>query len=265
MLSQAVSIAQEAGAAILAVAGSGEFGTLHKSDASPVTLADKAANAILARELAALDPAIPVISEELPLPPYEERRCWPRYWLVDPLDGTKEFLRGNGQFTVNVALIEANAPVLGVVYVPTSGVCYAAARGAGSRRHDPDGATRAIAVATETSGPLRVVMSNRDLGQRQRAFIDAVGEVALVRAGSALKFCLVAEGKADVYPRFAPCCEWDTAAAHCIVTEAGGTVTDLHGRTVQYNKPDLLSPYFIAAGRRPFPREAALRAVLATL
>jgi 3'(2'), 5'-bisphosphate nucleotidase len=253
MLPSVLAIAREAGAAIMEIYHSGELGESRKEDASPLTLADLAAHRIIARGLAALAPDIPVLSEEEAARPYAERRAWPRFWLVDPLDGTKEFIKRNGEFTVNIALIEQGVPVLGVVYAPALGVSYSAARGAGAFVQR-DGAPEAIHAHAWTAGaPVRVVASRSHADSRTAALIERLGEHERVSMGSSLKLCLVAEGKADVYPRLAPTMEWDTAAAHAVVSEAGGAVFDLDGKELCYGKEDLHNPEFIVCHREQKP------------
>ena len=178
-----------------------------------------------------------------------ERSQWPRYWLVDPLDGTREFLSRNGQFTVNIALIDGHAPALGVVHVPVSDTSYRGLPGTGAWRQTAAGPGEAIQVARRSATPLRVVGSRSHRGDSLDAFLARVGEHQLLAIGSSLKLCLVAEGAADVYPRLGPTSEWDTAAAHAVVSGAGGTVSRLDGAPLQYNtRPELLNPFFVAYG-----------------
>ena len=174
------------------------------------------------------------------------RQSHGRFWLIDPLDGTKEFISRNGEFTVNIALIEAGRTVLGVVYAPAMDALYWGGAGLGAFRCI-GGQTVAIKVAASTPGAaLRVVASKSHLNEATRSFIDRFGEVSLVQAGSSLKFCRVAEGEADIYPRLGPTCEWDTAAAQAVLEGAGGVVVDLEGAPLLYGKPDVLNPSFIA-------------------
>ncbi len=216
---------------------------LTKADSSPLTQADLASDRVIGQGLSELALA-PVLSEESAATDYAQRCNWPRFWLVDPLDGTKEFVKRNGEFTVNIALVENGEPVLGVVYAPVLGVCYFAARGAGAfvKR---GGVVQKIHVRECMPGePIRVVASRSHSDARNSALLDELGEHQCISMGSSLKLCLVAEGKAHLYPRLGPTMEWDTAAAHAIVKEAGGRVCDLHGAELVYNKADLHNPEF---------------------
>ena len=240
-----VSIARRAGAEILDVYGSSDFGATVKSDDSPLTQADLRAHHAIVSGLEALSPTLPVLSEESAEIPYETRRQWARYWLVDPLDGTKEFLSRNGEFTVNIALIENQQAVLGVVYVPARDTMYWGVVGSGAYRHDTQGVT-AIHAQASASTPVRVVGSRSHRGDSLDAFLDKIGPYELIPVGSALKLCMVAEGSADVYPRLGLTSEWDTAAAHAVVSAAGGTVVQADGSVLRYNaKDNILNPHFL--------------------
>jgi 3'(2'), 5'-bisphosphate nucleotidase len=253
-------IARAAGREILEVYAADEIATTRKADASPLTEADLRAHRLIVAELQRLDPELPVLSEESAETPHAERAGWQRYWLVDPLDGTKEFLSRNGQFTVNIALIEAHVPVLGVVHVPVSDTTYRGLPGAGAWRQDGAGVAEPIRVAERSGAPLRVVGSRSHRGDSLDAFLARVAPFELHPMGSSLKFCLVAEGVADVYPRLGPTSEWDTAAAHAIVTAAGGEVRRLDGGPLEYNRrPELLNPFFVAYGPRDRDWIALLR------
>ncbi len=244
------TLAAEASERILAIYATA-FGVTAKEDNSPLTAADLAAHHTIVAGLQRLTPDIPVLSEESASVPFVERSCWRRYWLVDPLDGTEEFIQRNGQFTVNIALIEDREPVLGVVRVPVTGVCYFAARGRGAFREGPGQPPRRIAVKPLQSGePVRVVGSRSHGGPGLQAFVAKLGTHELVTIGSSLKFCQVAEGAADVYPRLGPTSEWDTAAAQCIVEVAGGRVVSARtGEPLRYNtRESLLNPHFIVYG-----------------
>lgn len=246
-------LAREAGAAILKVYSLGEVKTTYKEGGSPLTVADSAAHEIIAAGLARLTPGVPVLSEESRAEPYEVRRHWKSFWLVDPLDGTKEFINRNGEFTVNIALIEDGAPVLGLVYAPVLDVAYYGIKGVGAFRAASGGAPEPVKTAGYTGGAVRVVASRSHRGPALEAFLERIGEAECLSMGSSLKFCLVAEGRAHLYPRFGPTMEWDTGAAHSVVEAAGGSVTDFEGRPLEYNKEDLTNPYFMAAGDPPFP------------
>lgn len=247
LLSAASDIARRAGVAILGVYAE-EFAVTRKADQSPLTLADMRAHEVIARGLQELTPGIPVLSEEGSEIPYAVRRQWPRYWLVDPLDGTKEFVSRNGEFTVNVALIENHAPVLGVVHVPVKDTTYAGEVGRGATRRIGSEAATDIRVRVPAPATLRIVGSRShsvDLGRH----LPQLGPHTLLSIGSSLKFCLVAEGSADFYPRFGPTSEWDTAAAQAVVEAAGGAVVKSDGTPLRYNeKAELLNPDFFALG-----------------
>ncbi len=243
-----VALAEDAGRAILEVYST-DFDVESKDDASPLTQADLASHRWIDAGLKSLTPDIPIISEESGLPDYEERRQWRRYWIVDPLDGTKEFVNRNDEFTVNIALIEDGVAILGVVHVPVYGRTYVGCQGLGAQRRDGDSDPLSIKVADASSVPARIVGSRSHRGKSLDAYLDAVGEHELVPMGSSLKFCVVAEGGADLYPRLGPTSEWDTAAAQAVVEQAGGRVVTLDGQAMKYNaKADILNPYFMVIG-----------------
>jgi 3'(2'), 5'-bisphosphate nucleotidase len=196
-----------------------------------------------------LTPDIPVLSEESGLPEFTERSQWHKYWLVDPLDGTKEFVNRNGEFTVNIALIEKNRPVFGVVHVPVKGKTYLGCAGYGAELRDFRSAPVKISVANGSSQPARVVGSRSHRGSSLDGFLENLGKYQLHPVGSSLKFCLVAEGAADIYPRLGPTSEWDTAAAQAVVEQAGGSVVTLDGNPLSYNsKAEILNPHFLVIG-----------------
>jgi 3'(2'), 5'-bisphosphate nucleotidase len=243
-----VALARAAGDAILEVYAT-DFDVQAKADDSPLTQADMASHRVIDEGLRALTPEIPVISEESGLPPFEERRQWPIYWLIDPLDGTREFVNRNGEFTVNIALIEGRRPIFGVVHVPVTGRTYTGCEGVGASVRDEDGSSNSITVAHDSATPLRVVGSRSHRGASLDAYLDALGEVEMLPMGSSLKFCVVAEGGADIYPRLGPTSEWDTAAAQAVVEQAGGAVLKLDGQPLDYNaKADILNPHFLVLG-----------------
>ena len=217
-----------------------------KSDGSPLTQADLAAHAILCQGLAGLTPQIPVVSEEDLQADYQPHTgC---FWLLDPLDGTKEFLAFNGEFTVNIALIDAGAPKFGVVYAPALDILYWGGRERGAfRRHQSTVQELRVAAPPGTGQVVRIVASKSHLNPETLRFIDSFSPVELVQAGSSLKFCRVAEGSADIYPRLAPTCEWDTAAAHAVLEGAGGHVYGDQGQPLRYGKAAVRNPSFIAA------------------
>ncbi len=255
LLSAAIDIAKQAGQEILEVYRHvGGIGVEYKLDSSPLTEADTRANRVIVAGLQKLDPNIPVLSEESEPVAWEQRSAWQSYWLVDPLDGTKEFISRNDEFTVNIALIRNGQPVLGIVQVPVFDVCYSGLVGEGSFRQLSDGPKAPIEVDPLSTGEnsiLRVVASRRHGGEAQQAMVHRLeqhfSKVELVNMGSSLKICLLAEGKADFYPRLAPTSEWDTAAAHAILCAAGGQIYRTDHEVLTYNqKEDLLNPYFLA-------------------
>jgi len=242
-------IAARAGAAILEVYARADHGATLKDDASPLTEADLASHRLIVAALEALTPGVPVLSEESAPASVADRRRWPRCWLVDPLDGTKEFLARNGEFTVNIALIEGHEPVLGVVGVPARAIIYAGIPGRGAVRVRDVGPPEAIRTQQPAAWPPRVVGSRSHRGDSLDALLARLGPHQLVAVGSALKFCIVAEGGADFYPRLGPTSEWDTAAAHAVLVAAGGAVVGLDGRALRYNeRDDVLNPSFLAYG-----------------
>jgi 3'(2'), 5'-bisphosphate nucleotidase len=247
-----IGIARDAGAAIMAVYAQ-DFDVASKADASPLTEADMAAHRIICAGLAALTPDIPVLSEESATIDWTTRRNWSRYWLVDPLDGTREFVKKNGEFTVNIALIDGDASVLGVVYAPALDYLVHAECGIGAFLRD--GSTDvALLVQQPVPTPLRVAASRSHLDARTAAALEKMGATDRIGMGSSLKFCRIAEGRMDVYPRFGPTSEWDTAAAQCVLEAAGGVVLTLDGIALRYNtKESLLNPDFIALGDALLP------------
>jgi 3'(2'), 5'-bisphosphate nucleotidase len=248
LLDQVRAIARAAGDAILEVYRS-EFAVQVKDDRSPLTEADRVAHELITTRLEALRPALPVLSEEASAIGFATRRQWQRYWLVDPLDGTKEFIKRNGEFTVNIALIDGGKPMLGVVVAPALDLEYAGSAGTGAFKRTSGGAPEPIRVARPAGQPLRVVGSRSHAGDALAGYLDALGPHVLKPMGSSLKICLVAEGAADVYPRLGPTSEWDTAAAQAVLECAGGSMIDFAGRPLVYNsKEDMLNPHFLAIG-----------------
>ena len=241
-------LAGKAGEKILEIYNT-EFSVEEKDDQSPLTAADMASHNVIVKGLEQLTPEIPVLSEESAKIPFEERSGWETYWLIDPLDGTKEFIKRNGEFTVNIALIHQGVPVLGVVYVPVSGVTYAGCEGKGSVKEVPGEGEKVIKVRKLSQGPIAVVGSRSHRGESLEAWLAKVGEHKIISMGSSLKICLVADGSADVYPRLGLTSEWDTAAAHCVVEQAGGFLTDTEMKPLRYNTKDsLLNPFFFVFG-----------------
>ncbi len=261
LLQQVAAIARDAGEAILVVYGE-DFEVERKLDQSPLTAADLAAQRVISAGLAQLDAALPVISEEARTAPWAQRREWQRYWLVDPLDGTREFVKRNGEFTVNIALIDNHEPVLGVVLAPVTGELYAAARGQGTwMQAGADAPWQRIATRDMMQPP--VVAGSRSHGGAGTALLQQLigADYDARPLGSSLKFCLVARGEADVYLRRGATSEWDTAAAQCVLEEAGGAVLDLAGEPLRYNRGDsLINPEFIAVGDTTIDWKARLLA-----
>ena len=266
LLIAAAIAAIKAGGAILDVYRSA-FSVEQKADGSPLTLADRTAHEIISDHILNLkDFSVPLLSEEGRDIPYKERTTWDYYWLVDPLDGTKEFVSRNGEFTVNIALVQKDRPVMGVVLVPTKDVLYFAAEGIGSFRltaasktadvtsfKDLKAAAERLPLPETGDRIFTVIASRSHLSEETETFIDGLnkehGEIRLLSAGSSKKFCLIAEGSADIYPRFGPTMEWDTAAGQAIVEQAGGSVLQYGtGEPLKYNKENLLNPWFIVRG-----------------
>ncbi len=250
LLGGVTDIAAAAGVKILEVY-SREFDVAHKDDRSPLTEADLAAHQAIVSGLEALTPGIPVLSEESAEVPFEERASWQQYWLVDPLDGTREFIKRNGEFTVNIALIDNHEPVLGVIVVPVSGVCYFAARGIGAFRQDRGAEPQQLQVRAYDPEKVVIAGSRSHASERLKMFLERAGKHELISMGSSLKSCLVAEGRADIYPRLGLTSEWDTAAAQAVVEGAGGILTDLSLAPLRYNTKDsLLNPEFLVIADR---------------
>ncbi|MDX1480902.1 MAG: 3'(2'),5'-bisphosphate nucleotidase CysQ [Woeseiaceae bacterium] len=252
LIEPVVKLCHEAGSAILTVYDT-DFDVESKDDDSPLTRADMASHRCIVAGLGELTPDIPMISEESGLPDFEDRSDWDSYWLIDPLDGTREFVNRNGEFTVNVALIRDHRPVFGVVHVPVSRATYVGCEGFGAERRDEDGNVERLHVAVESETPVRVVGSRSHRGDSLNKFLEHLGDYELHPVGSSLKFCYVAEGSADVYPRLGPTSEWDTAAAQAVVEQAGGMVVRLDGTPLSYNtKSEILNPHFLVIGPQDY-------------
>lgn len=244
-----IQLAQQAGQEIVKIYDIG-FEVTDKADDTPLTDADLAAHQTITRGLAQLTPEIPILSEESESIPYEERRQWQRYWLIDPLDGTREFIKRNGEFTVNIALIENQQPIIGVIQVPVNGILYYGWREGGAWKQLPEQPPEQIHVRTPSDEQLIVAGSRSHQSETITEFLDKIGSHRIFPMGSSLKSCLVAEGQADLYPRLGPTSEWDTAAAQCIVEEAGGQITDTAMNPLRYNTKDsLLNPHFFVFGK----------------
>lgn len=246
LLDKLLQIADTASEKVMAIYQT-DFEVNTKEDDSPITAADIASHHVIVDGLKALTPDIPILSEESANAPWDERKHWTRFWLVDPIDGTKDFTNRTGEFTVNIALIEDGEPVMGVVTAPALNEAYWGIKGQGAWKREADGSTRKLQVV-EPPEAVRTVASKNHLNQETRDFIEQLGKHELVQAGSSLKFCRIAEGKADIYPRLGPTCEWDTGAAHAVLAAAGGKVNKLDGTPLLYGKEDVLNPYFVASG-----------------
>ena len=250
-IEQVIVNAKAAGDAIMQVYST-DFNVVNKDDNSPLTQADLAANQVIVQALSKLTPDIPIISEESDNIGYETRTQWRQYWLIDPLDGTREFVKRNGEFTVNIALIDNHLPVLGVVYAPVTGLLYYASHKQGAYKQL--GASKPQKIHTRVLNLKKPIVagSRSHSNEKMLQFMHNLEEVTgvapeLISMGSSLKICLVAEGLADVYPRLGPTSEWDTAAAHCVLQEAGGDIVDMSNQTLLYNTKDsLLNPSFFA-------------------
>jgi 3'(2'), 5'-bisphosphate nucleotidase len=247
LLPEIVALADRAGAVILEHYH-GDVAVRAKADASPVTAADEAAEAVILARLAELTPDLPTVAEETVAAGHVPEIDDGPFWLVDPLDGTKEFLSRNGEFTVNIALVQACEPVLGVVLAPARGQAWWGARGRGASARSAEGRTRTIAVRKAPADGLVAIASRSHRDAATQAFLDQAGVAECISAGSSLKFCLIAEGKADLYPRFGRTMEWDVAAGHAVLSAAGGRVTTQNGAPFLYRKPGFENPPFIARG-----------------
>ncbi|MBS3805602.1 MAG: 3'(2'),5'-bisphosphate nucleotidase CysQ [Oleiphilaceae bacterium] len=246
LLTDVLNIADKASQRVLEIYKT-DFEVEFKDDKSPLTAADIASHDIIEAGLRALTPDIPILSEESANAPWSERSNWTRFWLVDPIDGTKDFTKRSGEFTVNIALVENGEPVLGVVTAPALGDAYWGIKGEGAWKRDSSDQVRRIHVVAPPEQK-RVVASKNHLNDETREFIESLGKHKLVQAGSSLKFCRIAEGEADIYPRIGPTCEWDTGAAHAVLNAAGGKVETLAGEPLLYGKEDVFNPNFVASG-----------------
>ncbi|MCG8379533.1 MAG: 3'(2'),5'-bisphosphate nucleotidase CysQ [Proteobacteria bacterium] len=245
-------IANEAGNKILEIYET-EFTVENKEDDSPLTAADLAAHTTIYNRLRKLTPEIPVLSEESTNINFTERSGWQQYWLVDPLDGTREFIKRNGEFSVNIALIEKHRSILGVIHIPVTHEAYSASLNNGAYYHQQHETSTPISVRPIDPETITVAGSRSHGNRKLRDFIDRLPDPEILSIGSSLKFCLVAHGKADIYPRFGPTSEWDTAAAQSIVEEAGGVVVDLQFNKLEYNTKDsLLNPAFLVIADQNF-------------
>ena len=253
LINDVIKIAKNAGIAILEVYKHSNIEVNLKDDDSPLTMADKASNQIITKELKYLTPEIPILSEEGKSVPYDKRKNWEYFWLIDPLDGTKEFVKKNGEFTINIALIYKNTPIIGVVYSPVLNVCYWAKKDEGAFK---DGKKLPLKVK-RGKNVYKIVASRSHMSNETKDFIEAIDtdkEKLIISIGSSLKICLVAEGEANIYPRLGPTMEWDTAAAHAIVNESNALFNkyidkDTYQQHV-YNKKNLLNDWFVVKSGR---------------
>ena len=227
----------------------GKFEIERKSDMTPVTCADMAAHCAITAGLEMLLPNIPILSEEDADIPFEERRQWQRYWLIDPIDGTREFINRTGEFTINIALIDNNQPILGIVYAPVIEVCYYASRGNGAYKLINGQQPLPLSIRPCDNSNTIVVGGRSGTTPQFESYVGKIPSPQVINIGSSLKSCMIAEGGADIYPRFGPTSEWDTAAAQCVLEEAGGLITNTQLQPLRYNtKPSLLNPDFLAFG-----------------
>jgi len=249
----ALSIAVIAGKKILDIYDS-KYTVEHKQDNTPLTTADLAADKIIRNSLKELTPEIPVLTEESDAIPYNTRKKWHRYWLVDPLDGTREFIKRNGEFTVNISLIENHKSIIGVINVPVIQTEYFAWRGGGAFKRSSDQPTHQINSRKADLNNLVIAGSRSHVSDKLQSYLDKFKNIELLSVGSSLKSCMVAEGSVDLYPRLGLTSEWDTAAAHCIVEEAGGHITQTDNSELLYNTKDcLLNPEFFVFGDDSIP------------
>ncbi|MFZ0220035.1 MAG: 3'(2'),5'-bisphosphate nucleotidase CysQ [Candidatus Aquirickettsiella sp.] len=255
LLNDVVFLAKKAGSEVLNLY-QGDFTVEYKTDKSPITVADLASHDCICQGLRQLTPDLPIISEESKPISFQKRQFWEKYWLIDPLDGTKEFLEKNGEFTINIALIEQHKPCMGVIFVPSMNICYFAEKGLGAYKQI--GQAQPTVMHGRTLGgqkqAITAVISRRHGKEELKRFLAQFPSLNLLYCGSSLKFCWVAEGLADIYPRFSPTFEWDTAAGQCILSESGGLVVDNTGQELQYNMScSLQKADFLAIGDKTYP------------
>lgn len=255
MKSEVIDIAKRASEEILKIYKEVDLGVEYKEDNSPLTKADKASNLIITEKLSTLTPGIPIVSEESENIPFEERKAWDKFWLVDPLDGTKEFIKKNGEFTVNIALIENSSPSLGVVAVPAEGLIYHGSKGEGAFKLDVKKEKEEKIEPFKGKRQPIVAVSRSHLSEKTQKMLENM-KAEVISAGSALKFSLVAEGKADLYARLGPTWEWDAGAGHALVEASGAIVCNLEGNPLCYNKENLKNDGFFVCS--PLLKENAL-------
>jgi len=247
LIEQLIEISKEAGKAILEVYNT-NFDYKIKEDSSPLTKADTLSNHIIFERLKALTPDIPILSEESSNIPYHERSKWSQYWLIDPLDGTKEFIKKNGEFTVNIALISENKPIFGVIHAPALNQTFWGSSNGGSFHMEGDNKAKKITVSSYDASSIRIVSSRSHQSKKLNLLLKRIENYELIHRGSSLKFCLIAKGEADLYPRLGPTSEWDTAAGEAIVRYAGGYISAINGNKILYNKKDtFINPEFLVS------------------
>ena len=249
LIEQLIEISKDAGKAILEVYNS-NFDHQIKEDLSPLTKADTLSNNIICERLKVITPDIPILSEENSDIPFNIRSSWEQYWLVDPLDGTKEFIKKNGEFTVNIALIENNTPIFGIIHLPVTNETYWGSSTKGSFYIKGNNQKTKLCVEKKIRNQVRIVASRSHPSKMLDTLLEEIGEYKIITKGSSLKFCLIAKGQADIYPRLGPTSEWDIAAGHAIVKFAGGSLLTIDGESMQYNLTENnLNPYFVVASR----------------
>ena len=241
-----IKISKNAGDAIMDIYES-EFDVNFKSDQSPLTKADIVSNKIISDSLYKLNPKIPILSEESSHISFNERSSWDEYWLIDPLDGTKEFINKNGEFTTNIALIKKNKPIFGIIHVPATKETYWGSKTEGSFYIKGNDQKIKLCVETRMRSKVRIVASRSHPSRMLDILLEEIGEYEIITKGSSLKLCLIAKGEADIYPRLGPTSEWDIAAGQAVLENAGGLMSDLQNKSIVYNKKDIINPYFIAA------------------
>ena len=250
LIASTVEIAKLAGEGIIEIYNS-DFDYQLKKDLSPITAADNLSHNIITEKLESLTPEIPILSEENCDMPYNIRSQWSQYWLVDPLDGTKEFINKNGEFTVNIALIDNNIPVLGIIHIPVTNETYWGSQASGSFYSTEKNDAERINVADNHQNPIRLVVSRSHPSEMLNSLLEKLVDYEIIEVGSSIKFCHIASGQADCYPRFGPTSEWDTAAGEAIVSYAGGHVVTASGDSMNYNvKEDYLNPNFVVSNGR---------------
>ena len=259
LIQQIIVIAGQAASAILDIYHS-NFAIEHKDDDSPLTAADLASHHTICKALITLTPDVPILSEESATVPWSKRKTWDTYWLIDPLDGTREFIKRNGEFTVNIALIHHHRPVLGVVHVPARNTVYFASSETGAWIKNGEAAPQSIHTRRTSASQLKLAGSRSHGSEKQTRFLKSLGpDIQTFAIGSSLKFCLIAEGKLDFYARFGPTSEWDSAAAQCVVEQSGGLVTDMQFQSLRYNtKESLRNPDFLVIADQSFDWKSRL-------